>query len=98
MLPRPMTCPCGLGESLETCCGPYLAHTAKPPTAEALMRSRYTAYATGNVDYIVETHDPDRRGEVDRKNTELWSKHSEWLGLEDHSAEEGAPAHAAGGR
>ena len=76
-----MTCPCGLGESLETCCGPYLKHEKKPPTAEALMRARYTAYATGDVDFIVESHDPDRKGEVDRKNTEAWAKQSEWLGL-----------------
>ena len=86
-----MTCPCGKGESLEVCCGPYLSHEKKPDTAEALMRSRYSAYATGNVDYIVETHDPDRRGDVDRKNTELWSKQSEWIGLEITSTEKGQP-------
>jgi SEC-C motif-containing protein len=86
-----MTCPCGLGESLETCCGPYLKHEKKPPTAEALMRARYTAYATGDVDFIVESHDPDRKTEVDRKNTEAWSKQSEWLGLEITSTEKGQP-------
>ena len=77
-----MTCPCGKGETLEECCGPYLKGIARPDTAEALMRSRYTAYATGDIDYIIDSHDPDRRGEVDRKNTELWSKQSEWVGLE----------------
>jgi SEC-C motif-containing protein len=86
-----MTCPCGKGESIETCCGPYLKHEQKAPTAEALMRARYTAYATGDVDFIVESHDPDRRGEVDRKNTELWANGSEWLGLEITSTEKGAP-------
>jgi SEC-C motif-containing protein len=53
------------------------------------MRSRYSAYATGNIDYIVDTHDPDRKGEVDRKNTELWSKSSEWVGLEITATEKG---------
>jgi len=91
-----MTCPCGKGESLETCCGPYLKHEKKPPTAEDLMRARYTAYATGDVDFIVESHDPDRKGEVDRKNTELWSKQSEWLGLEITSTEKGAPEDETG--
>ncbi|HTQ04261.1 MAG TPA: YchJ family protein [Polyangiaceae bacterium] len=86
-----MTCPCGLGESLETCCGPYLKHEKKAATAEALMRARYTAYATGDVDFIVESHDPDRRGDVDRKNTEAWSKQSEWLGLEITTTEKGQP-------
>jgi len=60
------------------------------------MRSRYTAYATGNVDYIIDTHDPDRRGEVDRKNTELWSKHSEWIGLEIVSTDKGQPEDEVG--
>ncbi len=91
-----MTCPCGKGETLETCCGPYLAGTAAPETAEALMRARYTAYATGNVDYVVESHDPDRRSDVDRKNTELWSKSSEWMGLEILSTEKGQPGDDTG--
>jgi len=91
-----MTCPCGKGETLETCCGPYLKGTAKPDTAEALMRARYTAYATGDVDFIVGSHDPERRSEVDRKNTELWSKSAEWLGLEILSVEKGLPADDTG--
>jgi SEC-C motif-containing protein len=53
------------------------------------MRSRYTAYVRGDVDYIVDTHDPDRREEVDRANTEHWSKKSEWLGLEILKTERG---------
>ena len=91
-----MTCPCGKGESLESCCGPFLSHEKLPETAETLMRSRYTAYATGDVDYIIDTHDPDRRGEVDRKNTELWSKHSEWIGLEIVSTDKGQPEDEVG--
>ena len=77
-----MTCPCGKGESLETCCGPLISGKALPETAEDLMRSRYAAYATGNVDYILSSHDPATAGEVDRNNTETWSKGAEWLGLE----------------
>jgi SEC-C motif-containing protein len=63
----------------------------RPDTAEELMRSRYAAYASGDVDYIVHTHDPDRKHEVDRKNTEAWSKQSEWLGLEILRTEKGGP-------
>jgi SEC-C motif domain protein len=84
-----MTCPCGKGESLETCCGPFISGAALPETAEALMRSRYTAYATGNVDYILSSHDPATAGEVDRNNTETWSKSAEWLGLEITKTEGG---------
>jgi SEC-C motif domain protein len=78
-----MTCHCGKGESLETCCGPILAGKALPETAEALMRARYTAYATGDVDFILSSHDPETVGEVDRNNTEIW------LGLEITSTEAG---------
>jgi len=84
-----MVCPCGKGESLEVCCGPFLEGKEQPTTAEALMRARYTAYAIGNIDYIFTSHDPDTVSGVDRNNTELWSKGSEWLGLEILGTERG---------
>lgn len=77
-----MACVCGKGESLDSCCGPYLKGQAQPETAEALMRARYAAYALGEIDYILATHDPETAKDVDRANTEAWSKGSRWLGLE----------------
>ena len=52
-----MDCPCGrrLGRGiapLRTCCGPRLAGDEPAPDAEALMRSRYTAYVLGRSDYL----------------------------------------------
>ncbi len=94
--PLLMTCPCGKGESLETCCGPLIAGKALPETAEDLMRSRYSAYATGNVDYILSSHDPATAGEVDRNNTETWSKGAEWLGLEIGKTEGGQASDTEG--
>jgi SEC-C motif-containing protein len=91
-----VTCICGKGESLETCCGPYLKGTAQPETAEALMRARYAAYALGEIDYILTTHDPDTAKEVDRESTEAWSKSSTWLGLEILGTEKGAAADSEG--
>jgi len=84
-----VTCPCGTGLSFEECCGPYLEGKSKPATAEALMRSRYTAYAKCDIDYIASTYDPDSKDEMDRKTTEAWSKQSEWLGLEVLKTEKG---------
>lgn len=89
-------CPCGNGESLQDCCGPYLEGTRLPESAEALMRSRYTAFTRGNVDYILNTHDPEKSSEIDRERTEAWSKGSEWLGFELISTENGGPADDAG--
>ncbi len=54
-----MICPCGGGPTLEECCGPYLSGESNAPTAEALMRSRYTAVTKGLVDYLIETHHPE---------------------------------------
>jgi SEC-C motif-containing protein len=90
-----MTCPCGKGPSLEECCGPIIAG-APAPTAEALMRSRYTAYTTGEVDHVVVTHDPATRDTVDRDGSLQWSKGSQWLGLDIRATEAGGPDDTTG--
>ena len=47
-------CPCGSGSAFDDCCGPYLGG-APAPTAVALMRSRYTAFALGDEDHLFRT-------------------------------------------
>ena len=86
-----MSCPCGSEEPFEQCCGPFLGGAAAP-TAEKLMRSRYTAYANGTIDYIIATHDPDTRDEVDRDVVDKWSQESEWIGLTIVATEAGGPS------
>ncbi len=54
-------CPCGSGGAFGECCSPYLAGTAEAPTAERLMRSRYTAYVLGNAEYLSRTWHPATR-------------------------------------
>lgn len=47
-------CPCHSGKKYKRCCRPL--HGGEPaPTPEALMRSRYAAYALGLVDYVIDT-------------------------------------------
>lgn len=53
MNPTDGRCPCGGGE-YATCCRPFLEGAAAP-TAEALMRSRYSAFALGLVPYLRDT-------------------------------------------
>ena len=84
-------CPCRSGKPLDACCGPYLAGTALPPTAEALMRSRYSAFAVQNIDYLEETLLPETRGDFDRQEVEAWAKNSLWTGLDVRSVEAGGP-------
>ena len=53
-------CPCGSGLTLAECCGPKIAGEPAA-TPEALMRSRYTAYALGDDAYVLATWAPETR-------------------------------------
>jgi SEC-C motif-containing protein len=53
-------CPCGLGDDYVACCG-RLHGGAPAATAEALMRSRYSAFAVGDADYLLRTWHPSSR-------------------------------------
>jgi SEC-C motif-containing protein len=64
---------------------------APAPTAEALMRSRYSAYVVGAVDHILTSYTPKAGHNVDRASTEAWSKNSTWLGLTVLSTDGGGP-------
>jgi SEC-C motif domain protein len=57
----PSRCPCLSGETYPDCCGRFHAGLADAPTAEALMRSRYTAFAVGDVGYLRRTWHADTR-------------------------------------
>jgi SEC-C motif-containing protein len=54
-------CPCGLPSSYDLCCGRFHRGEATPPTAEALMRSRYSAFAIGDAGYLLATWHPSTR-------------------------------------
>ena len=90
-------CPCGSGREFDDCCGPYLAGRDTPPTAEALMRARYTAHTRVELDFIQDTHDPDSREDIDRGATERWARRAEWLGLEIRNVEAGGADDDVGG-
>lgn len=60
----PAPCPCGSGRAFAECCGPFLSGAAAAPTPEALMRSRYTAYAVGDDAYVLSTWDEETRPAV----------------------------------
>ena len=82
-------CPCGSGLPYSGCCEPYITRKEHPPTAEALMRSRYCAYAERAVDYIVETCLTQGERDIDKKATRNWSEKSTWLGLKILSVSKG---------
>jgi SEC-C motif-containing protein len=77
-------CPCGQTRTYDECCGRYHAGEAAP-TAEVLMRSRYSAYALGLADYLVQTWAEETRPAPLDLSTPPQPK---WLGLEIRHAEE----------
>lgn len=81
-------CPCGLERPFEECCGPII-NGAPAPTAEALMRSRYSAHVTGAYEYLDTSIHPDMRGEVTAEEIKEWSSQMEWTGLEVESVKAG---------
>jgi SEC-C motif domain protein len=64
-LPDDARCPCLSGENYGACCGPFHAGVSGggpyAPTAEALMRSRYSAFAVEDADYLAATWHPSTR-------------------------------------
>ncbi|WP_316736450.1 YchJ family protein [Pedobacter aquatilis] len=80
-------CPCGSGLVYENCCKPYHSKTKNAPTAEALMRSRYTAFVLGDGAYLYETtHISKRKGNSADAYTKS-AKNTKWIKLEIVSAE-----------
>ncbi|MBP9681839.1 MAG: YchJ family protein [Bacteriovorax sp.] len=90
------TCACGSEKSYKECCEPYLLGTQKPSTAEQLMRSRYTAFAVGEMDYIYNTHHESTRKGLDMDGVKSWALNSEWLGLEILGTDKGSEKDSEG--
>ena len=70
----PRRCPCGTGLPYAECCGPLHAGTATAPTAEQLMRSRYSAFAVGDPAYLLSTwHSTTRPRALDLDPDVRWT-------------------------
>ena len=105
----PDACPCGALDArgkpvaLAQCCGRYLDGTMTAPDAQALMRSRYSAFVLGRTDYLRATWHPDTRpATLDANEAGL-----KWLGLQikaraqqdaDHATVEFVARSKLGGR
>ncbi|MBD8892083.1 YchJ family protein [Labrenzia suaedae] len=85
-------CPCGSGEPIGTCCGPYLSGETVAPTAEALMRSRYSAYVCQKISYLKDTLWPKYQPGFDEAATAAWASESRWTGLKVLSTSGGQTA------
>jgi len=82
-------CPCGSGINFENCCQPLLLGLEKATTAEKLLRSRYSAFVAGDVDYIYNSHHPEKIKDINKEAVREWVENSEWHGLEIKNIEDG---------
>jgi SEC-C motif-containing protein len=68
-------CPCGNGETYGSCCGRFHRGAATAPTAEALMRSRFSAFAVGDAAYLLRTwHSSVRPAQLDLDPRVRWTR------------------------
>ena len=94
--PQDERCPCGTGEVYSSCCGRFHGTFAQSqeltaPTAEALMRSRYAAYALDRSDYVFTSWHPRTRPEDISPVPGL-----AWVGLEVLDVVDGGPGDETG--
>jgi len=75
------TCPCGSEIDYSACCELYHSNKEKAPTAEKMMRARYSAFAKNQIKYISETHIPGTE-DFDEKEASEWATNSDWKKLE----------------
>ncbi|MDP2018530.1 YchJ family protein [Hydrogenophaga sp.] len=84
LYPANAACPCDSGQPYSECCGLWHAGLAAgryAPTPEALMRSRYSAYVIGLLDYLLATwHTSSSPGDLELPPVK-------WLGLEVRHAQ-----------
>ena len=73
-MPLQRPCPCGSGQTYDACCGRLHRGAAQAGDPEELMRSRYAAYAVGDLDHVLRTWHPRTRPErIDPDPDLVWT-------------------------
>ncbi|WP_417226393.1 YchJ family protein [Amphritea sp.] len=86
-----LACPCGSNKPFSFCCEAAIEGHKPAPTAEALMRSRYTAFVLGAVDYLISTTAIEHRDPDDAALITEQIKATTWTGLKILNTEAGQP-------
>jgi len=74
-------CPCLSGQPYLSCCAPYHQKQSVAPTAEALMRSRYSAFVMQLASYLHDTHHISTRPAESPETDPSSLANTQWLGL-----------------
>ena len=89
-------CPCG-GGFYRSCCEPLHRGDQRAETAEQLLRSRYSAFARREVDYLLVTHpEPNVPEQQRRRALERSCRQTHWLGLTVRAVSAGGPGDLEG--
>lgn len=75
-------CFCGSTIPFQDCCGKYITGIEKAPTALALMKSRYAAFATQQAVYLLDTTHSSQRKYYSKADILNWATANEWQKLE----------------
>ncbi|MFB6807209.1 MULTISPECIES: YchJ family protein [unclassified Streptomyces] len=75
-MPTPvLPCPCGLPAAYPECCGRFHSGAQQAPTAELLMRSRFSAFSVGDTAYLLRSWHPSTRpGRLDLDPGQRWER------------------------
>jgi SEC-C motif-containing protein len=75
-------CYCCSSKPFSDCCQPLLDGSREASSPEELMRARYSAFCTKNLDFVVDTTDPQARADMDRAATAEWMNNSDFTKLD----------------
>jgi len=76
-----MICPCGSNVDYKECCEKLITNEVKAKSPEQLMRSRYSAYALQQSNYIYDTYAKASKVNQSLHDIEIWAKETQWLSL-----------------
>ncbi len=82
-------CPCASKLTFDKCCEPYLTGRKAAETPEKLMRSRFSAYATRKVDYLIATTSAEERAKIDREELDSYCRTVSCISLKVVKTEQG---------
>ena len=89
-------CPCGSKKVFQDCCEPIVKGKLHAPTAESLMRARYTAYVKSDFPFLLESLHPSERADYDEDAVKKWASEAQWDGLEILRADAGGESDSEG--
>lgn len=82
-----MRCFCCSSKPFQACCEPFIKGDKTPVTAEQLMRSRFSAYATAQYAYILDTYTKEKQQGLSVDDLAQSAQGAKWFALQVHNAQ-----------